>query len=125
MKKISVTKEYTLLDVEDIEKAVSEKCGRRIPISEIGCRIEDYFPFRSSFPTGMGITVVIHGEDGRVESYDDIDLFNYDWDDDEYKINGELCSKTFMNEAFIDPSLVFNFDVNMFKSFSRFLDDSD
>ena len=117
MKKISVTKEYTLLDVEDIEKAVSEKSGRKIPISEMECTVIDDFPAYSSLPIGMSITIEIHGDNGCEESYDSFDLFNYN--DGEYSINGELCSKTFMKEGFLDLPLIFNFDVSLFKSFER------
>ena len=124
MKKIQVTKEYTLIDVEDLEKAVSEKAGRPVKISEMDLSLDDCFPYDTMTPAGMVFLITIDDANGNKEYYGVKDLF-FDRKKDIYVINGELCSESFLQETFLDTDLLFNFDISLFRSFERSVDTYD
>lgn len=114
MKKI--TKEYVALEVSDIEKAVSDYLGREVKISEIDCVLIRYASIDTYEPQGMCLEFNVGDE--TVDSYD---LF-YDDNYGVYLLNGVTLS---ISEDYIGLDEIFDFDIELFKSFETTCDTSD
>lgn len=112
----TITKELNLLDVEDVEKAISEYLGRKVDISEVDCYLAFCVPADTCEPDGMYLNFEIDEE-----SFDSFDLF---WDDDKdgYYLDGKVLS---LSEPYAKVEEIFNFDVSAFKSFETGVDSSD
>ena len=109
-------KELNLLDVEDIEKALSEYFEREIKLSEVECVLTYCVPADGSELDGSYLQFIV-GDD----ECDSFDLFE---DEDEGKdiVNGKVPS--YYNDC-LSPEDVFNFSVSAFKSFEMLVDNSD
>ena len=114
----TIIKELNLLDIEEIEKAISSYIGHKkhISISEVNCRLVHCIPCNTEEPNGMYLDFNIDGE-----WVDSVDLF---WDDDKkgYYLDGKLLALT---ETWLSPEEIFNFDTTEFKSFDTYVDGSD
>ena len=112
----TITKEINLLDVSDIEQAVSKHLGRTVVISEIECSLAYCIPMDSGEASGMYFELNIEDD-----SCDSFDLF---WNDDltgHYLDGKRLC----LDEAWLPVEEIFNFDISVFKSFDSWTDSSD
>ena len=109
-------KELNLLDVEDIEKAISEYFEREIKLSEVEC-ILMYCVDVDGAELGGSYLRFIVGDD----ECDSFDLFE-DEDEGEDIVNGKVPSYYY---DCLSPEDVFNFDVSAFKSFETLIDGSD
>ena len=104
----TITKEINLLEIEDIEKAVSDYSGVQQSIADIGCTLF-YHIVDGYIPNGMSF--VLDDIDGEfISSYD---LF-YDEGKKGHFLNGKQLS---LDEPWLSESEVFNFDVSAFSSF--------
>ena len=112
----TITKELNLLDIEDIENAVSGHLGREVKIGEISCRLAYLIPCDTSEPAGHDLEFRI----GR-DYCDAYDLF-YEEDLDGHYLDGKELS---LNEPYLPVEEIFGFDVSEFKSFESYVDGSD
>lgn len=113
----TITKELNLLDIEDIEKAVSSQLGRPVKISEIECTFVYCMPCNTNEPSGMYFNIEV--DNRYLDSYD---LF-FDDNIELIPIDGKAPSLD--EEKCLYPSDVFSFDTSAFKSFSFDIDSSD
>lgn len=107
----TITKELNLLDVEDIEQALSKYFGREISISDVECCLVYCVPIDEG-PDGMYLEFTVNGE-----YCDSFDVF----DEDHFIGNKQLS----LNEMALPVREIFNFNVSAFKSFDRYADSSD
>ena len=109
-------KELNLLDVEDIEKALSEYFERQIKLSEVERTLVYCVPIDCGGLCGSYLQ--FFAGDDECSSYD---LFE---DEDEGKdIVNEMVPSYYYD--CLSPEDVFNFDVSAFKSFGMLVDGSD
>ena len=108
MTTITITKEINLLDISDIEQAVSKHLGRTVVISEIDCTLAYCIPMDSGKAIGMYFALTI-GED----FCDSFDLFFDEELDGHYLDGKQLC----LDEPWHSENEIFNFDISAFKSF--------
>lgn len=112
----TIVKEINLLDIEDIEEAISSHLGKKVSISDVDCSLAYCIPCDTEEPSGMYIAFTIGDK-----SLDSFDLF---WDDDKgcHCLNGKrLC----LDEPWLPVEEVFHFDTSAFKSFDSWTDSSD
>ena len=120
---VTKTKEYQVLDIEDVEKAVSEAAGRKVTIGEMDVTLIDGVPMDSLFEHDtdefyMACEIRVNGEtvykgDGNEDDEiidDEVDLDDYAW-----PLDGLLPD----GEAFVDEKYIFNFSPSLFKSYNR------
>ena len=113
---IMITKTYTynVLDVEDVERIVSEFAGREIKIGEMEVELTDCLPMDELYEEydvsdfGMNICVTVDGD----EITDETGIF--------YLLEDDLPDGVLIPEKYI-----FNFDTKLFKSYVRRVDSSD
>ena len=103
----TITKEYNVLEISDIEKSVSKYLGKPTSINEMRCSFvyllaDDYSPY------GMEFLLFVRGE--NVTSYD---LF-YDEEKNGYYLNGDRLG---LDEPWLPINEVFNFDTSAFRFF--------
>ena len=104
----TISKEYNLLSVEDIEEAVSDFLKKKVKISDMECVLTYYVNIDTNVPEGMGLSFFIDGDE-----VDDFDIF-----DNEEKSVYEFKNKELsLNEVFLEPDMIFDFDTQLFKSF--------
>lgn len=113
----TVTKELVLLDVDDIEEAVSAYFGEKVSISEMECILTYFVPMDEGIPKGMVLDILVNKKSG-----DAFDLFTDNDDSCVYIYKDKEIS---LNEAFLEPKDIFNFDTKLFKSFKIDTDSSD
>ena len=106
-----ITKEFVLLDIEDIEEAISKYLGKKISISEIDAELMYCFPENSEEACGMNLQLDYDGWKCDAE-----DLF-YDSQLGGFYLNGKMLG---LDETFRPLNEIFNFDVSKFKSFRQF-----
>ena len=103
MEKRTVTKEYYALDIEDIEKTVSEHFGEEIKVSDMDVFVTDSIPMEVQLGSEEDLTSLSFeisvGDTGSVYSWDL-------WEDKGW-------------DAFISEKYVFNFDTTLFNSYNR------
>lgn len=104
----TITKEIHLLDIEDIEKAVSDYSGEEQSIEEIGCTLF-YHLADENMPNGMSFVL----DDAEGEFISSYDLF-YDEEKKGHYLNGKRLS---LDEPWLPVNEIFNFDVSAFCSF--------
>ena len=112
------TKEYTVLDVEDLEKAVSAQFAQDCKIGQMDVTLYDCASPHGEFD-GIYFTVHVDGCTAVVDGYEEDEAASW-----------ELAEKAGW-ETF-DPDVVglaeefiFNFDTALFKSYKRMVDGSD
>ena len=112
----TIIKELNLLDIEDIENAVSGYLGREVKVSEMDCRLEYSVPMDTMEPSGHSLEFWIGCD------YCNAICFFYDEELDGYYLNGKELS---LNEPYHPKEEIFSFDVSEFKSFESYIDSSD
>ena len=112
----TITKELNLLDVEDIEAALSKHYDQKISVSEVKCTLRYCIPLDTSELCGSYLQFEV-GDDWC----DSFDLW-FDEDTDELLVNGKEPS--FVREC-LCPEDVFSFNVSAFKKFECEVDSSD
>ena len=112
----TITKELNLLDIEDIELALSKHYDRKISISEVKCTLVYCIPLDTCELSGSYLEFDV-GDDW-CESFE----LWYDEEENELLVNGKEPS--FVRECLCQED-VFNFDVSVFKKFECRTDSSD
>ena len=112
----TIMKELNLLDIEDIEQAISKHFDQKVAVSEVECTLVYCIPVDSREPNGAYLDFTI-GED----SCDSFDVL-YDDELNGHYLNGKRLS---LDEPWLPAEEIFNFDVSAFKSFETFIDGSD
>ena len=106
----TITKELVLLDVEDIEEAVTNflEKDETVKISQMDCTLLYNTPTDTGITDGMCFDITVEK--------DLVDAFDLFWDDDSdvYICKGQAIS---LNEKALEPEDIFNFDTHLFKSF--------
>ena len=110
----TITKEINLLDIEDIEEALSEYLGRKVSIYEVDCELVYWIPLDTFEPGGAYLEFRI-----RDERCDSFDVFG---DEEDHVWKGK---KLALVEPWLPVEEIFNFDVSAFKSFDSRTDNSD
>ena len=102
--------EFNVLEIDDVEKIVSEKAGRKVSIGEISVEIQDALNL-GAIERGKNKSFIIC--EVSVDGIDD-DVF---WNED----GSPLLNKYISDLAFLPVEYIFAFDVNKFKSFTRYI----
>jgi hypothetical protein len=103
----TIVKEFYMLDIEDIEKAVSEYSGEQQNIEDIGCTL--FYHFDGFRPNGMSFVL----DDVNGEFISSYDLF-YDKEKKGHYLNGKRLN---LDEPWLSENEVFCFDISAFGSF--------
>ena len=112
----TIAKELNLLDIEDIEEALSSYWERNMTIAEVECTLTYCIPGDTAIPSSMYLDFA-NGD----EFCDSFDLFDkeesyiFTWKDKELSLN----------EAWLPIEEIFAFDVSAFKQFKIDIDSSD
>ena len=113
----TITKEINLLDIEDVEQALTEYLGRPVTISEVRCWLTYCIPADTEKPSGAYLEFQI-GED---DCYS-FDVFVDKESEEAHYWNGK---KLALDEPWLPVEEIFNFDVEVFRSFDSGIDSSD
>ena len=113
---ITKTYNYNVLDVEDVERIISEYAGREVKVGEMNVELTDCLP-----------------EDQMWEDKPDLSQFcmviNVEVDNEDIVINEEEyecpLQKYLPEGVFVPEKYFFNFDTKLFKSYTRYIDNSD
>ena len=89
------TKEFKVLDVEDIEQAVSDVLWREIKVGEMEVTLSDY------------------------PADHDANFFIYIEEEDEYLFSNELWPELGTYPFGLEEEYIFNFDTGVFKTYKR------
>ena len=106
----TITKELHLLDIEDVESALSLILEETVSISDVDCYLV-YCIGNLGFPEGMFLNFSV---------YDNEELLSFDVFSAKNRIHywdGKWLS---LNEAWLPVNEIFNFDPAAFKSFDIF-----
>ena len=113
----TVSKEYNLLDVEDIEEALSAHVGESVSISNVYCELTYFMPLGGELLSQTPITLTFYGDEDDDDTYfEDVysfDLFQNEKGESNYW-KGKLLA---INEPYLPVDLLFNFDVSAFAGF--------
>ena len=112
----TITKELNLLDVKDIEAALSDYFERKISISKVNCILKYCIPEDTSELDDSYLEFEV-GDDW-CDSYD----LWYNDEEEELLVNGSVPS---FAGTCLRPEEIFNFDVSAFESFECEVDSSD
>ena len=108
----TITKELNLLDIEDIEKAVSKSMNREVKIGEIDCTLTYCIPSDTNMPDIMLLDFEIESElllpQDLFEENSEFDCYP------NYYLDGKKLS---LSEPWLPVEEIFSFDVSAFKSF--------
>lgn len=115
MKTIQITIEYNLLDVEDIEEAISSYLGKKTSISDVECTLVYSIPADTQEPDGMFLEFVV----------DDNEFYSFDIFYDEEIGHCYKGKQLALDERWLPLEDIFNFDVSLFKNFDSYTDSSD
>ena len=103
----TITKELNLLDIEDIEEALSTHFGKRVSVSEVTCWFVYHIPFETEIPSRMDLEFSLNGERPFEGLFWDRDKGGHYW-------KGKRLA---LNEPWLPIEEVFNFDTAVFESF--------
>ena len=113
----TVNKEYNLLDIEDIEEALSAHVGESVSISNVYCELTYFQPLGGELISQTPITLTFYGDEDDDDTYfEDVysfDLFQNEKGEPNYW-KGKLLA---INEPYLPVDLLFNFDVSAFAGF--------
>lgn len=118
MKKMVITKELNLLDIEDIEQALSEYLGIDVSIDQVKCSLAHCIPADTHEPSGAYLEFQVDEhwcDSGEVFEDEEEDEGGHYW-------NGERLA---LDEPWASEKEIFNFDVSAFKAFDSWTDTSD
>ena len=104
----TITKEINVLEIEDIEKAVSDFFGEEVKLNELDCTLTYWIAFPDFSPDGMSLK--FNSPKGICYS---ADLF-YDKKGGCYYLDGKLLG---LSAHWLPVNEIFAFDVSEFKSF--------
>ncbi|MBO4393703.1 MAG: hypothetical protein J5800_05115 [Spirochaetales bacterium] len=105
---------FSVLERDELEKAVSEHFGRRIRVSDMDVSLYDCLPCDVMEPDGFYFDIRVCGKDFDDSYTDSFDLAEENnWPED------------FGEVAFVDEQYIFDFDVLEFNSYERAIDSSD
>ena len=117
----TITKEINLLDIEDIEEALSAYCKRKISISEVGCTLVYCIPCDTREPSGMYLEFSVDEDAEWFESPTSFDVFCHE-EFGSHFWKGKILA---LDEPWLEPEMIFAFPVSEFKSFDSYTDSSD
>ena len=113
----TVSKEYNLLDIEDIEEALSAHVGESVSISNVYCELTYFMPLDGKLISQTPITLTFYGDEDDDDTYfEDVYSFNL-FQNEKGEPNywkGKLLA---INEPYLPVDLLFNFDVSAFAGF--------
>ena len=122
-----ITLRMGVLEARHLEEAFEkylereEGISRKVSVSEMDLTLVDYVPADSGRPSGMGFWIEIDGG----HAADEYDLFYDEEKDGFYLADGEFIGEEFWIFNIPDPSVLFDFDTDLFRSFGRYTDSSD
>jgi hypothetical protein len=105
-------KVFTVLEVEDVERLVSEMAGRDIKVGDMEVTLID----------GVPLGPVMDGDIGSLYMTCEVRVDGEEIYDDDY--NSPL-DEYMPDYAYTPEEYIFDFDTSMFKSFERYTDSSD
>lgn len=117
----TIIKEINLLDIEDVEEALSAYMGKKISIIDVECRLTYSIPMDTGEPSGMYLEFIVDENISYLDGPASFDIFKNDAEDYHYW-NGKRLA---LDEPWIPVNEIFNFDVSAFKSFESWTDSSD
>lgn len=117
MKKLTIVKEYNLLDIEDIEQALSKEIGTDVTISMVDCSLAHCIPADTNEPCGAYLEFRVGDY-----SYYSFDLFVDEETGESHYWKGEQLA---LDEPWLPEEELFNFNVSAFQSFESWMDSSD
>ena len=109
----TITKELNLLDIEDIEKAVSKSMNREVKIGEIDCTLTYCIPSDTNIPNGMFLDFWVKIKPNDFGTAGSFELFGSDTFSGLY-LNVKKIS---LSEPWLPVEEMFGFNVSAFKSF--------
>lgn len=112
----TVTKELNLLEIEDIEQALSDYYDKQISLANVECTL--YYCIREDTCELSDSYLRFDVGDQWCDTFD---LF-YDDEEAEFVVNGKIPS---FSGTCLRPEEIFNFDVSAFKKFEYGIDGSD
>ena len=112
----TVIKELNLLDVEDIERALSDYYCKKVSLEDVECTL--YYCIREDTCELSDSYLQFDVGDKWCDAFD---LF-YDNEENEFIVNGQTPS---FSGTCLPPEEIFNFDVSAFKKFEYGIDGSD
>ena len=108
----TVNKEYNLLDIEDIEEALSAFAGEEMSISNIRCELTYFVSLDCDSQTPITLYFIDEDQDCLEDAFS-FDVFQNEEGEPNYW-KGKLLA---INEHYLPVDLLFNFDVSAFHSF--------
>ena len=105
----TIIKEINLLDIEDIEEALSSYIGKKISISDVSCSLV-HCVTESDEPDGIYLEFWVGDQEEAIES---LEVF---WDD-EKNCHGWKGKVLDWDNSWPSIEELFNFDISAFKSF--------
>lgn len=117
----TITKEINMLDIKDIEDALSAHTGKNISISDIECNLVYCIPLDTGKPSGMYLEFVVDENRAYYDNPSSFDIFKKDDGESHYWQGKPLA----LDEPWLPVNEIFNFDISAFKKFSSFTDTSD
>lgn len=117
----TIIKEINLLDIEDIEEALSSYMGKKISIADVECRLVYCVPADTNEASGMYLEFIADENTSFIDGPASFDIFKNDMDEYHYWKGKKLS----LDEPWLPVEEIFNFDVSAFKSFDSWTDSSD
>ena len=117
----TITREINLLDIEDIEEALSTYMNKKISISDVKCSLVYCVPADTNEASGMYLEFVVDESIDFYENPSSFDIFQNENGDCHYWKGKRLA----LDEPSLPVEEIFNFDVSAFKSFDSWTDTSD
>ena len=117
----TITKEINLLDIEDVEEALSAYIGKKISITDVECRLAYSSPMNENKPCGMYLEFIVDENTSFLDGPSSFDIFNNDSEGYHYWKGKRLA----LEEPWLPVNEIFNFNVSVFKSFDSWTDFSD
>ena len=108
----TITKELNLLDIQDIEEALSIYLDKEISLSDVECILRRFVTEVLLLPEKIVLEFSIDEPIGYDEPILSLEIFSNEKDVLYWK--GRKLS---LNEPFLPVEQIFNFDVSSFKSF--------
>ena len=137
MKTKHIAIERNLLDIGDIEEALSAFFKRTVSIGDVECTLAHCVPLDTETPSGAYLDFKVENDGNESpnlvwnEKKEDYDIgddtcssFELFWDEEKngHYLNGKRLS---LDEPWLPKEEIFSFDVSAFKSFKEWTDSSD
>jgi len=115
---VTITQELNLLEIEDLESALSKHYGKEIKLSDVNCTLVHCIPMDTGHPSGQYLEITVEGEEDETDS---LDLF-FDYDLHGHFLDGKELS---LDEEWAIEVEIFAFSVSEFHSYDSYVDSSD